>query len=101
MVGMTTYQQLTADLIGEAKLHELNTKGVADIEIDHEIFRFTRYGFVGYCIDSHRAHRQRQKGGEPTVGSNETWLSELYPALALLVTSPSEFRDTAGWEGDE
>lgn len=97
---MTTYQQLISDLIGEAKLHELITKGVADIEIDHEIFRFTRYGsFGGYCIEARRDFRQRHRLiGEPTGSDVEAWLSELYPVLALLVTSPSELRDTAGWE---
>lgn len=90
----TTYQDLVAQLIGEANILTLIRERRVDITVDDTVYTITTGGGVrGYCINANIDYTVYPS---KTGSVLESGLSFLYPKLALLVTDPTEFQDTAG-----
>jgi len=93
------------DLIGEANTSQLLETGNCYVEVEHDEadhhgnrfhVRLNNgvYDMDGnfYCIDAAPYRSQH------TVNGMEFTLSMLYPKLALLLTNPELFFETACWE---
>lgn len=92
-----TYQQLVAQLLGDTKLRLLLEHKQTSVEVDGEEFFFwVNGGFEDYCIWADDLYWHNGYDDGKVEGEVENHLSVLYPALALLVTNPGQFKEWSG-----
>jgi hypothetical protein len=92
-----TYQQLVEQLIGPEQMRLLLEHKCTSIIIGGDEFVFwINGGFDDYCIWADDLYWHNGYADGKVEGDIENDLSVLYPALALLLTNPDQFKEWSG-----